>query len=168
MSGRAELLIDLFSGVPAPVAVMAMAALPVAELRLAIPIAIGVYGMSPGAAFGYAVVGNMLPVPVILLLFQKGKELLGGVWPFDKILARVDAKVEAHRESFERWGPPALISFVAVPLPVTGAWTGSAAATVFQVPFLAAVGMLGAGVCCAGGIVTALTVTGVMALKGIQ
>lgn len=163
---RTQLLLDLFREVPQPLAVMGIAALPVAELRLAIPIAIGVYGMSPLAAFGYAVLGNMLPVPVILLLFRRAREALKDTWPFRPILARVDAKVEAHRESFERYGPPALISFVGVPLPVTGAWTGSAAATVFEVPFASAVAMLGAGVVIAGGIVTALTMTGKMAVGG--
>lgn len=164
MDGKTRLVLDLFQGVPQPLAVMGIAALPIAELRLAIPVAIGIYGMHPAVAFGYAVLGNMIPVPIILLLFRRARDLLLDVWPFSVVLKRVHYKVEMKRESFERYGPPALISFVGVPLPMTGAWTGSAAATIFEVPFLPAVLMLGLGVVIAGAIVTALTVAGVGAI----
>lgn len=166
MDPRTRLVLDLFQGVPEPLAVMGIAALPIAELRLAIPVAIGVYGMHPAVAFGYAVLGNMIPVPIILLFFRWARDLLLEVWPFSVVLRRVHHKIELKRESFERYGPPALISFVGIPLPMTGAWTGSAAATVFEVPFLPAMAMLGVGVLIAGGIVTALTVAGVVVAGG--
>lgn len=161
---KTKFLLDLFQGVPEPLAVMGMAALPIAELRLAIPLGVGIYGMSVPQAFFYAVLGNLLPIPIILLFFQKARDLLKDTWPFRPILARVDKKVEGHRESFETYGPWALISFVAIPLPVTGAWTGSAAATVFQVPFFQAFAMLTAGVLGAGCIVSTLVSMGMMAI----
>jgi len=166
VDAKTQFVLDLFEGVPGPLAVMGIAALPIAELRLAIPVAMGVYGMGPLQAFGYAVLGNLVPVPVILLLFRQAHDLLEDVWPFRPILARVHKKIEAHREGYETYGPPVLISFVAIPLPFTGAWTGAAAATVFEVPFAPALGLLAAGVCIAGGIVTTLCHLGVMAVRG--
>lgn len=166
MDAKTRFLLDLFQSFPPEVAVMGIAALPIAELRLAIPVAIGYYGMHPALAFGLAFVGNLLPIPVILLLFQGAHARLAHVWPFQPIFERIHRKVEGHRDRFERWGPPALISFVAIPLPVTGAWTGSAAATIFEVPFGPSLLMLAIGVAGAGGIVTALTMAGKMAVHG--
>lgn len=166
MDGKTRFLLDLFQSFPPELAVMGMAALPIAELRLAIPLAVGIYKMHPALAFALAFVGNLLPIPFILLLFQTAHARLAHLWFFKPIFERIHAKVEGHRENFERWGPPALISFVAIPLPVTGAWTGAAAATVFEVPFWPAMAMLAVGVAGAGCIVTTLTVAGAMAIHG--
>ncbi len=158
---KVSLILGLFEGVPAPLAVMGIAALPIAELRLAIPVALGVYGLSPLEAFGYSVLGNMIPVPFILLLFPKIKSLFAEAWPFRIVLVRIDTKVESQRVHFEKYGPPALMSFVAVPLPMTGAWTGAAAATIFGIRMDKALLSLTAGVMIAGAIVTFLTLAGI-------
>jgi uncharacterized membrane protein len=166
LDAKTRFLLDLFQSFPPELAVMGIAALPIAELRLAIPVAVGVYGMSPAMAFGLACLGNLVPIPIILLLFQSAHKHLAHVWPLEPLFVRIHKKIEGHRGKFERWGPPALISFVAIPLPVTGAWTGSAAATVFEVPFWPSLGMLTIGVAGAGCIVTALTMAGKLAVHG--
>jgi len=66
----------------------------------------------------------------------------------------------------ERYGPWGLALFVAVPLPVTGAWTGAAAAYVFGIPFRRSLPAIVAGVLLAGIVVT-LAVRGVIGLGGL-
>jgi uncharacterized membrane protein len=63
-------------------------------------------------------------------------------------------------ERFRRYGPAVLVLFVAIPLPFTGAWTGSLAAWVFQVPPRTAIPLIALGVLIAGIVVTAVTLTG--------
>lgn len=157
-----EGIIELFESVPHPVATVLMATLPVGELRAAIPVAIGVYGMDPLTAYVLAVIGNMLPVvPLLLFLGSVSNYLRRWVfwdvffnWLFTRTYHR-------HNEKFERYGTIALLFFVAVPLPVTGAWTGCAAAFVFGIRFRHAFLAILAGVMLAGIIVTSITLGGV-------
>ena len=157
-----DTIIELFESVPHSVATVFMATLPVGELRAAIPVAIGVYGMDPLTAYILAVIGNMLPVvPLLLFLGSVSNYLRRWVfwdvffnWLFTRTYHR-------HNEKFERYGTIALLLFVAVPLPVTGAWTGCAAAFVFGIRFRHAFLAILAGVMLAGVIVTSITLGGV-------
>ena len=152
----------LVAGLPPWLGTMILAALPVAELRLGLPVALVVYKLPFLTAYFYAVVGNMIPIVPILLLFGPAHKLLDSVWPFKPFFQWLLARVEKHRHKFETYGAIALISFVAIPLPVTGAWTGSIAAFVFKVPRRQAFVMLLVGVMIAGVIVTGATYSGVM------
>lgn len=156
---------ELVQGLPPWLAVVIMAALPVAELRLSLPYALIGFGMEPLPAYLLSVLGNMVPIVPILLLFGPAHRLLDDVWPFRSIFRWLIGRVERHRPTFERWGPLALVSFVAIPLPVTGAWTGSVAAFVFHVRRRDAFLLLLAGVMIAGLIVMALTYSGVMTVR---
>jgi len=109
-----------------------IAILPVAELRGAIPL--GIYwGLSPPLVFIIAILGNMLPVPFILLFLEgiekylRRSEKMARVldWIFERTYKKADEKVR-------RWEYLALILFVAIPLPGTGAWTGSLIAYLFK------------------------------------
>ena len=62
-----------------------------------------------------------------------------------------------HSKKFEKWGALALITFVAIPLPITGGWSGALAAFVFGIPFKKALPLIFSGVIIAGVIVTGLT-----------
>lgn len=159
---------EIVQGLPPWLAVLVMAALPVAELRLSLPYALVKFGMDPLTAYGLSVAGNMIPIVPILLLFGPAHRLLDNVWPFKPFFAWLIGRVERHRPTFERWGALALISFVAVPLPVTGAWTGSIAAFVFQIRRREAFLMLLAGVMIAGVIVMAATYSGLMTVRAVS
>ena len=133
--------------------------LPISELRGSIPTALGVYHLSVPEAFFYSVIGNMLPVFLILLLLKPISDFFIRrfkiaekffTWFFEK------TRVKNHHK-FKRWGDLALILFVAIPLPITGAWSGSAAAFVFEVPYWRAVSLIFIGVLIAGVIVTLAT-----------
>ena len=146
---------------PAWLVVLLAAALPVSELRGAIPLAIGVYGYDPWEAYLLAVLGNLLPVVPLLLFLGPVSDWLRRFTFWDKfftwLFSRTRRKYIREHESFSL---TALALFVAVPLPVTGAWTGCAIAFLVGFRFWPAFAAISAGVLQAGVIVTA-TVLGV-------
>lgn len=102
--------------------VILISALPIFELRAGIPVAI-YYGFRPLEAYTLAIFGNFLPVPFLLLLLNKLLELVkkfGKLW---RLYELVRIRTEKRRELIEKYGYLGLTLFVAVPLPVTGAWT---------------------------------------------
>ena len=157
-----EQLIELFGSVPHWLATILLSATPISELRGAIPIAIGIYGMGPVETYILAVIGNMLPVVPLLLFLDPVSTYLRrfkiGDMFFSWLFTRTHRK---HSERFERYGTLALTVFVAIPLPVTGAWTGCAAAFVFGIKFRHALLAILSGVMIAGVIVTAFTLGGI-------
>ena len=150
-----EFIVRIFESVPHSVTTILIAALPVAELRGAIPIAIYVYGMDPWMAYILGVIGNMLPVVPLLLFLESVSNYLRR-WVFWDVFFNwlFTRTYHRHNAKFERYGTIALCMFVAVPLPVTGAWTGCAAAFVFGIQFRHALIAVLAGVMLAGIIVT--------------
>lgn len=164
-------LLNIFSSVPPWLAVILIAALPVAELRLAIPIGIlkppyG-FGMDPLTAFFLSIIGNMIPVIPLLLYLEPVSDYLRRwkTWDvfFTWLFARTHRK---HSAEFEKYGSVGLAVFVGIPLPATGAWTGCAAAFVFGFKFKNALLAIFAGVIIAGIIMTLLTV-GINIFNGI-
>lgn len=157
-----EQLIEFFGLVPHWLATILLSATPISELRGAIPIAIGVYGMGPVETYILAVIGNMLPVIPLLLFLDPVSTYLRrfkiGDMFFSWLFTRTHHK---HSERFEKYGTLALTIFVAMPLPVTGAWTGCAAAFVFGIKFRHALLAISAGIMIAGVIVTAFTLGGI-------
>jgi uncharacterized membrane protein len=142
--------------------VVLIAMLPVAELRLSIPIAIFGFGLDPFTAFSLSVIGNMIPVIPLLLFLEPVSNFLrrwkiGDIF-FTWLFERTHRK---HNEKFEKYGSIGLSIFVGLPLPVTGAWTGCAAAFVFGFKFKNAFLAILAGVIIAGSIMTTLTVMGI-------
>jgi uncharacterized membrane protein len=143
---------------PEPVAVMLLAMVPFFELRGALPFAREILGMSPLAAYTWSVIGNAIPVPIILWLLPPFTEWAERHWKWlHRILDRLHRYTERrHSARFERLRDLALITFVAIPLPVTGAWSGSLAAVVFRVPKRRAMALIFLGIAIAGIIVTLL------------
>lgn len=151
--------VDLFAGIPNEVATMLIATLPIAELRVSIPLAIGVYKMSVLSAMFYSIVGNMLSTVFILLLLPKlhnwliRQKFLGAL--LSKSLKRAKDKFNAssHKFGIEL----ALALFVGIPLPMTGAWTGALIAFILNLPFKKSLPIIFLGVCMASVIVTMVT-----------
>lgn len=155
-------LVELFSSIPSWLATILIAMLPISELRGAIPIAVGVYGIKPLDAFILSVTGNMIPVIPLLLFLEPVSNFLRR-WNFwDRFFTWLFGRTHRnHSETFEKYGTLALAVFVAVPLPMTGAWSGCAAAFVFGIKFRNALLAITSGVIAAGVIVTLLTVAGI-------
>lgn len=155
-------LVNMLEAVPHWLAVLILGAVPVSELRGAIPIAIGIYGMRPFEAFFFSVLGNLLPVIPLLLFLEPVSNYLRRYSIFDAFFTWLFSRTRRNNiENFEKYGLLALTIFVAIPLPATGAWSGCAAAFVFGIKFRHALPAIALGIMIAGIVVTALTVTGI-------
>jgi len=149
---------EALEGIPPFLVVMIISMLPIFELRGGIP-AGAALGMPVWQAAIFAVIGNMIPIPFILLLLgpvsrwlSEHSDLMRRF--FDWLFARTRRK---HTQAFERWKEFALVIFVAIPLPITGAWTGSVAAFLFGIPFRQALPLIFCGVVIAAVVVSLAT-----------
>lgn len=139
-----------------------MAMVPVVELRGAIPLGVAA-GLPPVVAAVTAMLGNMVPVPFILLLLRKVFALLRKVsWLGSKIDA-LEKRAHLKGRKVKKYRTLGLVLLVAVPLPGTGAWTGALVADVLDIRMKTALPAIAAGVVIAGCIV-ALVTTGVIHL----
>ncbi len=115
--------------------VLFTAALPIIELRGAIPVGIAL-GLTPLHALAISFIGSMIPVPFILFLIRpifkwmKSTNLLKGI--AEKITLRSKSK---NSHQIQKYGAWALVIIVAIPLPGTGVWSGSLAAALFDIRF---------------------------------
>lgn len=138
--------------------VLLLAALPVSELRGAIPVAISLYHFDPVTAYVLGVLGNVLPVPFLLQLLEPVTSLLRRTSPLNRFIVWLFARTRRrHSTMIARLGAAALVLLVAIPLPATGAWTGALVAHVFGIPFRYAFPLIVVGVGIAGVIVTLAT-----------
>ena len=134
-----------------------MAMVPVIELRGAIPFGV-VAGLSVPMAFAIAVIGNLLPIPVLVVFTRKVFEWLRtkSQW-LDNIVKRLESKAEKNKEvvlRYQFWG---LMILVAIPLPGTGACTGALVAAMMDMRLKRAMPAIIVGVLVAGVIVTGIT-----------
>ena len=136
------------------------AAAPISELRGAIPLAILDMHISWPIAFLVAYAGNLLPVPFLLLLLQPGYRLLSRVNLFKRILDWIFEHSRRRGALIEKYERIGLVLFVAIPLPITGAWTGSIVASLLGLSFWRAFPAIALGVFIAGVVVTTLTMIG--------
>ena len=136
--------------------------LPIIELRGAIPMAFAL-GLPWWQSYLLSVLGNMLPVPFILLFINVVIKWMAAskVNFFNKIANFLLRKVDKNREKIEKYSFWGLCLFIAIPLPVTGAWTGSlVAATIGMKPWKAFLSAL-LGVLMAGVVVTLIVYGGI-------
>lgn len=141
------------------IAVVVLAALPISELRGAIPLALAM-GFSPLKTYALAFAGNLLPVAPLLLLLQPVSDRLRHIKIFERFFNWLFERTKKRAQLVERVGAIGLILFVAIPLPVTGAWTGCVAATLFKIRFRYAFISIAIGVVIAGLIVLGLSLAG--------
>jgi uncharacterized membrane protein len=140
--------------------VVIIAMLPVVELRGALPVAINVFNMPWYWAYVLAVIGNMLPVPILLLFFDGLAKLVSKVAAGKKVVDWVFRHTRRHEAMIQKYEWLGLMLFVAVPLPITGAWTASIIAFILGMRFTYALLSILCGVLIAGAIVTSLCLLG--------
>ena len=132
--------------------------LPIIELRGAIPIGVTILGLPVHTAAIVSVVGNLIPVPIIIIFVRK---VFG--WMRKKsrrlgiIVDKFESKAMSKGAKLYRGELIGLMIFVAIPLPGTGAWTGSLIAAILNRRLKAALPAIGIGVIIAGILVTGLT-----------
>ena len=148
------------SGFPVEATVVIISVLPVVELRGALMVAINLFELPWYQALYLTIIGNMLPVPFLLLFFESLAKVISRKETGRKLVNWVLNRTRRHTEVIEKYEPIGLMLFVAIPLPGTGAWTGSMAAFLLGLKFRHALFSIAAGVIIAGAIVTALAVMG--------
>ena len=129
--------------------VFVVAMVPVLELRGAIPIGVGI-GLPLIPTYIAAILGNILPVPFLVLFSKKILTFLAKCKKIGPFFQKVIDRANSKAAKFGKYELLALFVFVAIPLPGTGAWTGSVIAAILQLRVVPAVIAIAAGVCCAG------------------
>lgn len=124
--------------------------IPIIELRGAIPLG-ALYGMNVFETYFISVLGNLLPVPFILLFIRAILDFMKKRKRLKKVALWVEAKANKNKTKIEKYAYFGLLLFVAVPLPGTGAWTGALIAALMKMKFwksflFIALGVLGAGI----------------------
>lgn len=128
---------------------------PILELRGGL-IAAGLLGVPWAKAFALCFVGNMLPVPFILLFIRKIFEVMKRSKAFKKIVIKMEKKAEKNSEKVKKYELLGLFLLVAIPLPGTGAWTGALVAALMDIRLKKSIPAIALGVVAAGLIVSAL------------
>lgn len=153
MNGLIESLVNLLqnklSGEMIP---FIISLFPVLELRGGL-IAAALLGIDWRRAFIICFIGNMLPIPFILLFIRKIFELLRKNKSFGKLVDRLEHKADKHRDKIDKYRLWGLFLLVAIPLPGTGAWTGALVAALMDIRIRHALPVIAAGVVTAGIIV---------------
>ena len=127
---------------------------PIGELRASIPVALFAYEMTFIEAYVLSVIGNMLPVLPLLVFLEKASNWLRRFKIFDIFFNWLFSRTRRYDKRIEKYGSLGLIPLVAIPLPVTGAWTACAVAFIFGIRYKYAFLTIFAGVIIAGIIVT--------------
>ncbi|MDP2807219.1 MAG: small multi-drug export protein [bacterium] len=149
------------SGVPPWLATMFISMLPIFELRAAIPVGHQVLGMPLPAAVLVSVIGNILPVIPILLLLGPVSAWMSRYPFFKRFFDWVFNRTRSKSGLVKKYETLGLMLFVAVPLPMTGAWTGAVVAFLFGISFWPSLLAISLGVVIAAAIVATLVLMGV-------
>ncbi|KFK33449.1 hypothetical protein AALP_AA5G015400 [Arabis alpina] len=143
-------------GWPDEAVVFALATLPVIELRGAIPVGYWMQ-LKPSVLTFFSVLGNMVPVPFIILYLKKIASFVAGKSETaSKLLDILFKRAKEKAGPVEEFQWLGLMLFVAVPFPGTGAWTGAIIASILDMPFWSAVSSNFCGVVLAGLLVNLL------------
>ena len=132
------------------------AMLPILEIRGAIPVGVA-SGLDPWLAFAVGFVGNMLPIPILILLTRKIIEWLKKHNVLVKLTAWLENKGSKGAQKVQKYSFWGLFILVAIPLPGTGAWTGALVASLLDMRLKRALPAIAMGVAVAGLIVLLVT-----------
>ncbi|MGL4606392.1 MAG: COG2426 family protein [Eubacteriaceae bacterium] len=155
-------IINFFAFLPNWLEILIVSAIPIVELRGAIPLGILAYQMPYLQAYLLGFVGSIIPAPFILLFIPAILKWMSKTKIFGKLgtwLINKGMKKSEKLTKYEFWG---LFIFVAIPLPGTGVWTGCLAASLIGLDFKRSMISVSLGSMVAGGIVTALVAGGLM------
>ncbi len=152
-----QAILNYLKDIPKEWATIIIAALPVAELRVSIPFA---WSMGPVKAFILSVIGNSLPIIPVLFLLEPVSNALMRFKPWKRFFDWFFEKTRQKGELIQKYEALGLLLFVAIPLPMTGMWSGCIAASLFRIKFRYAFPAIFLGVVVAGIIVTAVCLFG--------
>lgn len=153
----AQTLVELFQDkIPPELTAFLISLLPILECRGGM-IAARLLQIPFLKAFIICYIGNMLPIPFIILFIKKIFEFLRRFSFFEKIITRLEAKTERNKDKVLRYKSWGLLLFVAIPLPGTGGWTGALMAALLDIDMKRSLPIIALGVFIAGLIMSMLT-----------
>jgi uncharacterized membrane protein len=159
-------ILQWLKDVPREYIIMIVGALPISELRGAIPLAL-YFGMSMSKAFWLSVLGNVIPVIPLLFLLEPVSNRLRRFRLWARFFDWLFERTKKNSDTVQKYEALGLAIFVAIPLPMTGAWSGVIAASLFKMRFRYAFIAIVAGVISAGLIVLSLCALGIMSWKAV-
>lgn len=152
-----EQFVDLFQNrIPPELTVFIISLFPVLELRGGL-IAAKLLDMDLLRAFAICYIGNMLPIPFILLFIRKIFHVLRKRRFWKKIIERLEVRSKRKNETVQKYRGWGLLLLVAIPLPGTGGWTGALVAALADMRLRTAIPIIAVGVLIAGLIMSALS-----------
>ena len=159
-----ESVLELLQGIPEELIVFLISLLPILELRGGL-IAAALLDVNLLTAFPICVIGNMVPIPFVLLFIRKIFDLMKKTKLFAKLVTKLDERAKkkansASKQKYKLWG---LFILVAIPLPGTGGWTGALVADVMDLRIKSSFPIITLGVITAG-IITSFISYGIPAI----
>ncbi len=140
--------------------VVIISALPISELRGALPVGIIVFDLPWYQAFYLAIIGNLLPVPILFFFLESLVRIVSRTNNGARLVNMIFRRTRRHREIVEKHKYIGLILLVAIPLPGTGAWTGTITTFLLGLEWRRAIISITIGVLISGMIVTILCLIG--------
>ena len=151
-------IIDALSGsVSKEVIVFLISMIPILELRGALLVAGPILGVKVSTAIPLCIIGNIIPVPFILLLITPIFNWLKQTKTFRPMVEKMEARALSKREQVEKYEFWGLVLFVGIPLPGTGAWTGALVASLIDMDIKKAFKAILLGICLAAVIMTLIS-----------
>lgn len=136
---------------------LAISMVPVIELRGGLPYGIA-WGLDYPLALLAAVIGNMIPVPFIIIFIRRIFAWMRRISPLcERVVSKLEEKAHLKGKTVQKYSAIGLCILVAIPLPGTGAWTGALVAAILDMRLRRAVPSIFLGVCIAAAIMTAVT-----------
>lgn len=131
MENLVESLINIFSGLGKEVIVFIISMLPLLELRGGL-LAASILNVNFISGYIISILGNTLPIPLLLLFLEKVLNWLSKFKTTKKVVNKIENKILSKKEQIEKYGYIGLMLFVGVPLPGTGVWTGASLAVLLN------------------------------------
>lgn len=153
----AQTIVDFFKDkIPPELIIFFISMLPILELRGGL-IAAKLLGVEFVPAFIICYIGNIIPVPFILLFIRKIFQFLRDKKGFSKIIEKLEIRSMRKSEKVKRWRDWGLLAFVAIPLPGTGGWTGALIAALMDIRIKKSFPIIAIGILIAGIIMSVIT-----------
>ncbi len=149
-----EYLIE--KNIPRELVIFIISLMPVLELRGGL-IASSLLDIEFYKAFIICYLGNIIPVPFILLFIRRIFKFLRKIRGFDKLIEKLEVRSMRKSEKVKKWRDWGLLMFVAIPLPGTGGWTGALIAALLDMRIKKSFPIIALGVLLAGVIMSVLT-----------